>query len=95
MNSCVIIVIEGSGNVVVPEAVAMQLLGARAALGAAARWGRAAENAGAAGEAPRLLAWAVKTLRGRPHWRHVVEVSSRHSRDDRCSNVTQFKYIHK
>ncbi|KAL0892537.1 hypothetical protein ABMA27_015638 [Loxostege sticticalis] len=56
------------------ESVARQLATNREALSAVARWGHAGEHAGAAGEAPRLLAWAGKQLRHSDHWRHIVEV---------------------
>ncbi|XP_063621049.1 GTPase-GDP dissociation stimulator vimar [Cydia splendana] len=55
------------------ESVARQLASDRAALAAAARWG-GAEHAGAAGEAPRLLAWSCKLLPRAQHWRNYVEV---------------------
>ncbi|XP_053602123.1 GTPase-GDP dissociation stimulator vimar [Plodia interpunctella] len=55
------------------EGVARQLAENREALAAVARWGRAAECAGAAGEAPRLLAWAAKLLR-HSHWTHILQV---------------------
>ncbi|XP_059061444.1 GTPase-GDP dissociation stimulator vimar [Achroia grisella] len=48
------------------ECVARQLASRSSALDACARWGRAGECAGAAGEAPRLLAWAVRRLRPPP-----------------------------
>lgn len=56
------------------EGVAMQLASNSAALAGVARWGQAGEHAGAAAEAPRLLAWAVRQLRHHAHWRHIVEV---------------------
>ncbi|XP_013188846.2 GTPase-GDP dissociation stimulator vimar [Amyelois transitella] len=55
------------------ESVARQLAESSAALRAVSRWGGAAECAGAAGEAPRLLAWAVKQLR-HSHWTHILQV---------------------
>ncbi|CAK1552477.1 unnamed protein product [Leptosia nina] len=42
------------------ESVARLILNDRAALEAITRWGGSGEHAGAAGEAPRLLAWTVK-----------------------------------
>ncbi|KAJ0180156.1 hypothetical protein K1T71_004747 [Dendrolimus kikuchii] len=56
------------------EGVAKQLASNGAALGRVARWGGAGAGAGAAGEAPRLIAWAVKQLRHSTHWRHVIQV---------------------
>ncbi|XP_075970148.1 visceral mesodermal armadillo-repeats [Anticarsia gemmatalis] len=56
------------------EGVAKLLASNAEALASVAKWGHAAEYAGAAGEAPRLLAWAVKQLRHHSHWRHIVEV---------------------
>ncbi|KAF9796137.1 hypothetical protein SFRURICE_013601 [Spodoptera frugiperda] len=56
------------------EGVAKQLANNPVALATVAKWGHAAEYAGAAGEAPRLLAWAIKQLRHHSHWRHIVEV---------------------
>ncbi|XP_030027889.1 rap1 GTPase-GDP dissociation stimulator 1-B isoform X2 [Manduca sexta] len=56
------------------EGVAKQLASDSSALASVAKWGHAGEYAGAAGEAPRLLAWAVKQLRHHTHWRHIVEV---------------------
>ncbi|KAJ8732317.1 hypothetical protein PYW08_015047 [Mythimna loreyi] len=56
------------------EGSAKILAGNSKALQAIAKWGHAAEYAGAAGEAPRLLAWTVKQLRHHYHWRHIVEV---------------------
>ncbi|XP_049865849.1 GTPase-GDP dissociation stimulator vimar isoform X2 [Pectinophora gossypiella] len=56
------------------EAVAIQLASHPAALAAVARWCHAGEFTGASGEAPRLLAWAVKMLRRQPHWRQLIQV---------------------
>ncbi|KAI8428513.1 hypothetical protein MSG28_007298 [Choristoneura fumiferana] len=56
------------------ECVARVLAADAAALAAVARWG-AAGHAGAAGEAPRLLAWSVKQLAREPAlWRHYLQV---------------------
>ncbi|CAH0627431.1 unnamed protein product [Chrysodeixis includens] len=56
------------------ESVARALAGHGEALGAVSRWGHAPQFAGAAGEAPRLLAWAARELRHQPHWGHLVQV---------------------
>ncbi|KAJ2939577.1 hypothetical protein O0L34_g14290 [Tuta absoluta] len=57
------------------EDVAIQLVNHKAALAGVARWGHAGEYAGAAGEAPRLLAWAARTLaREGDHWTNLVQV---------------------
>ncbi|XP_072940546.1 GTPase-GDP dissociation stimulator vimar [Epargyreus clarus] len=53
------------------EGVARSVASCPAALRAAARWG-GAEHAGAAGEAPRLLAWAVR--HARRCWATLVQV---------------------
>ncbi|XP_038210776.1 rap1 GTPase-GDP dissociation stimulator 1-B [Zerene cesonia] len=49
------------------ESVARLVSGNRAALQAIARWGGAGEHAGAAGEAPRLLAWTVRHVASERH----------------------------
>lgn len=56
------------------ESVARLLGRHKSALRCVARWGHAGEYAGAAGEAPRLLAWAVKLLTRGPYWHNIVEV---------------------
>ncbi|KAI5631284.1 rap1 GTPase-GDP dissociation stimulator 1-A [Phthorimaea operculella] len=57
------------------EGVAIQLVSHKEALAAVAKWGHAGEYAGAAGEAPRLLAWATRTLKARGgHWTNIVQV---------------------
>ncbi|CAB3258776.1 unnamed protein product [Arctia plantaginis] len=56
------------------ESVAKLLASDAEALASVARWGHAPEHTGAGGEAPRLLAWAVKQLRHHPHWAHIVQV---------------------
>ncbi|XP_063821156.1 GTPase-GDP dissociation stimulator vimar [Ostrinia nubilalis] len=63
-------------NLIVPVAnksVARQLATHSEALASVARWGHAGQCAGAAGEAPRLLAWAAKQLRHSSHWRQLVQ----------------------
>ncbi|CAH2107796.1 unnamed protein product [Euphydryas editha] len=60
------------------EGVARRVAGARDALRAAARWGRA-EHAGAAGEAPRLLAWTVRLLPADPALDSTVQVPHTHA----------------
>ncbi|XP_047515707.1 rap1 GTPase-GDP dissociation stimulator 1-B [Pieris napi] len=47
------------------ESVARLTISDRAALEAIARWGGAGQHAGAAGEAPRLLAWSVRHVNAR------------------------------
>lgn len=56
------------------ESVAKLLAEDSVALASVARWGHAAEFTGAAGEAPRLLAWTVKQLRHHTHWKYIVQV---------------------
>ncbi|RVE46591.1 hypothetical protein evm_008778 [Chilo suppressalis] len=56
------------------EGVAKQLASNRDALAGVARWTQAGECAGAAGEAPRLLAWCARLLRHSAHARHLLQV---------------------
>ncbi|KAJ8732450.1 hypothetical protein PYW07_015049 [Mythimna separata] len=56
---------EGSAKILASNGLALEAI---------AKWGHAAEYAGAAGEAPRLLAWTVKQLRHHYQWRHIVEI---------------------
>ncbi|GBP46908.1 Rap1 GTPase-GDP dissociation stimulator 1-A [Eumeta japonica] len=56
------------------ESVARQFASNHSALTAAAMWGAAVEHAGAAGEAPRLLAWTVRQLRHTNACQDIMQV---------------------